>query len=332
MQLTIAIPTYDRNESLCRAFSRLLPQLDAECQVLIVDNHSPLPVADSLRTLLEQSPAPVRLVRNVANIGAAANVLRCMELCETEWLWFVCDDDLVLPNALATVRALIKDHIDAFMINAASPFCPRDHTMRVMSAETFASGLDNVGNFAFLSVNIYNAPVMKAYLRFGYAYSHGAFPQVAMSLMALRDHRVCVLSHAQIVQEVTAPQWPMLEAALGLPILLDLPISGQARSKLARLLPLPLHRFENLVTQLVLDASRGDVDSAVYYFDQVCARLHYFTRSPVLRLKQLLYRPLVRYPRIGRRIVRELLAWTKGRAAADADVLSRESVDRFGRM
>lgn len=46
-----------------------------------------------------------RVVRKRANIGANANVLRCFELCETEWIWILGDDDHGLPGAVDKILA-----------------------------------------------------------------------------------------------------------------------------------------------------------------------------------------------------------------------------------
>ena len=47
--LTIAIPTFDRNEQLARTVSALLPQLRPGVSLVIRDNASPVPVAATTR-------------------------------------------------------------------------------------------------------------------------------------------------------------------------------------------------------------------------------------------------------------------------------------------
>ena len=53
MKLTIAIPTYNRNEILKANLGKLLPQVTKECRVIIFDNCSDVPVKDSIQNLLE---------------------------------------------------------------------------------------------------------------------------------------------------------------------------------------------------------------------------------------------------------------------------------------
>src|SRR5262245_2262452 len=101
-RLTIAIPTFDRNDLLCTHVTRLLPQLTPEVRLTILDNSSPRPVSEDLARLLEKnSEAKVDIVRHQFNIGAAANILRCIELCQTPWIWILGDDDQPLDNAVA---------------------------------------------------------------------------------------------------------------------------------------------------------------------------------------------------------------------------------------
>ena len=104
MTLTVAIPTFDRNQTLREHLASLLPQLTPDCTLLIIDNCSPTPVIETIRDLLDGYPSlSVRVDRNQTNIGAGANILRCLERCETEWLWVLGDDDRPRPDAVGRI-------------------------------------------------------------------------------------------------------------------------------------------------------------------------------------------------------------------------------------
>ena len=101
MHLTIAIQTYNRPNELLVLLHRLLPMLDSRCKVLIVDNCSEEPVAEKQRRVLGDWPrVDLTIVRNRVNVGGGANILRCFELCQTEWLWVLGDDDLPTEGAV----------------------------------------------------------------------------------------------------------------------------------------------------------------------------------------------------------------------------------------
>src|SRR5207302_549928 len=114
----IAIPTYNRNRFLVETVQRLLPQLSAACRLLIIDNCSDEPAAEALRPVIgAETDAPVRIVRNGVNVGAIANIMRCFELCETEWMWLLGDDDRPEPDAVSTILAHIRSQPAALFFN-----------------------------------------------------------------------------------------------------------------------------------------------------------------------------------------------------------------------
>lgn len=87
MSLTIAVPTFNRPGPLVRTVAALLPQMDDGVRLLVLDNCSPVPAAEVLAPLLANWPrARVEVRRHPVNIGGNANVVRCFELCDTDWL------------------------------------------------------------------------------------------------------------------------------------------------------------------------------------------------------------------------------------------------------
>ncbi len=102
--LTIAIPTFNRNKILHRTLELIIPQMESWVELIIVDNNSAIPVSETIRNLCEEYPnLNVRIVRNSANIGANANVLRCIEYCESEYIWILGDDDFPIENVLKKI-------------------------------------------------------------------------------------------------------------------------------------------------------------------------------------------------------------------------------------
>ena len=109
MKLTIAIPTYNRNELLKANLLKLLPQVTDECRIIIFDNCSDVPVKDTLSDLLNgYSNIDISIVRNRYNIGMTANILKCFEECPDPWLWVLGDDDEVTDGAVARILIDIK--------------------------------------------------------------------------------------------------------------------------------------------------------------------------------------------------------------------------------
>ena len=77
MSLTIAIPTYNRNNIFRANLEKLLPQVTEECRIIIYDNCSDIPVKDSITDLLNSySNIDISIVTNPHNVGMTANILK----------------------------------------------------------------------------------------------------------------------------------------------------------------------------------------------------------------------------------------------------------------
>lgn len=300
--LTIAIPTYNRNQTLLTNLGRLLPQLTSDCRMLIIDNNSDQPVEATLVGHLAQiPPLDYRIVRNRANIGANANILRCFELCETTWLWVLGDDDLVEPTAISTILEHIRLYPDAVCVNfSVEQLHARSDVVTTCGQEQFVEVIDSLANFIFISTNIYRADVMALQLKFGYQYAYSMAPHLAVLLTSLDCAEVCCFSNQQIVRLTPGQSWPYLNSALGLPTLLELPLRPNAVGSFARqLLGTYSGGFSlrTLTFQLLLQSAKyGDRGRVLYFYDQVCSRIYYFDRGPRRRTAIFAYRLLLRLP------------------------------------
>ena len=123
--LTIAIPTYNRFETVCANIKLLVPQMSPDVCLLVIDNAS----TDDTRNLTDwvktnHPDASIRVIRNVTNVGAGANVTRSFELVETPWVWTLSDDDPVKPDAVVGILDVIARNPTAASINMQSTAIP----------------------------------------------------------------------------------------------------------------------------------------------------------------------------------------------------------------
>lgn len=103
--LTIAIPTYNRPDKIFTQVMGILPQLTNEVCLIVLDNHSDIPVIDLFD---EEVKLKCEFIRNKQNIGADANIAKCFDLCETPWLIVLGDDDPLETFAVETILNDIK--------------------------------------------------------------------------------------------------------------------------------------------------------------------------------------------------------------------------------
>ncbi len=301
--LTIAIPTYNRNDILRENLPLLLSQLTPACKLLIVDNCSDICVTDTLNTLLAGiSEMNVEIVRNRANIGGAANIMRCVELCETEWLWVLSDDDKVKPNAIATVFQSITLNPNCIFFNFSRQldgYYLREQLFITRGFEEFVERFDYFSELVFISSCIWSAKAVQPQLKFGYRFAYSMYPNLALLLTSLGEDGICCFSNECIVDFEPAPVgelWSPLLSYLGFATLFELPLGPQVRRKLAAKYRPSL---EYLLVHLILVALKSnDYQTPLYFYDQIIARLLYFEPSVLRKSKSLVYGIMLRFPQL----------------------------------
>jgi abequosyltransferase len=330
--LSIAIPTFNRNTILQENLKWLLPQLTEQCQLLILDNCSTVPVQDTLSELLAQYPdVKCQIIRNPANIGGNANILRCIELCSTPWVWVLGDDDRPLEGAIERIFVAMEAHADCSVLNFSTDTA-REKEWTARGVEELAQTLDGSADLPWISSSVYRAEHFKTNLKFGYQYIYSMLPHVAVMLVTLGTKGTCFFSRERIIDAETRDaeleqQWSVINLALGVPVLFDLPLKPQVRTLLAEKLMRtnlrPGNGLRNVAFELLMaSVKQRDYRNSLYYFDQICLRLS-FNRTPRQRLEGLAYRVMLRYPRLSARLYR----LAKGHPLSTA-----LSQDRFGRM
>jgi glycosyltransferase involved in cell wall biosynthesis len=113
-RLTIAIPTFRRLTLLLEAIRSAVAQRDAGSFEILVTDNDPASAdwANMLALAPELQDAPIRYVVNAENIGMFGNWNRCIELARGEWLTILNDDDLLDPDFVATMFALLHRGLD----------------------------------------------------------------------------------------------------------------------------------------------------------------------------------------------------------------------------
>lgn len=203
-QLSIYIPTYNRPSQIQRQVRCLLKQLTKQVKLVVVDNCSQTPV-ESLFTKEELSL--FKIVRNPINIGGDANIARCHELCDTEWLWVLGDDDFVNENAVNIVLSFINEYPDVVWLNFEAK-----ENLFIDNAKLFFLDLKHPRNFSdsfWISKCVYNNQKLKPYIYYYYANLSSMVGQIIMVLKyALdKDDFSCLKCSQRIFVERTPGGW-----------------------------------------------------------------------------------------------------------------------------
>jgi len=295
MKLTVAIPTFNRNEILRQNLIALLPQMDANCELLIIDNCSVTPVADTLNDLVQQySNIKIRFLRNRANIGSGANILRCFEYCTTDWLWILGDDDRVSKNAIKTVICAISKNKDAVFINFLSNVFSRTEINKVHGIDEFIDKLDHFANFLCISVNVFQVSKIIKYLKYGFQYCYSCGPHIALMLRGLGDNEQVIFSNEAIISKISTSNysdyWSAIPVALGLDTLIENVNGIERKKKLSR----KISDLSFRVTyELLIFRMKGTIShkEMIFYYKQIMYRRHYFGhRSMKAFIYSIIYR------------------------------------------
>lgn len=110
--LSIAIPTWNRCESLNSALKYLLPQINnfsKQVEILISDNGSEDDTAKVVAMYINRYPE-LKIIanKNSTNLGFYGNLMKCRELSSGKFLWVLSDDDYVADGLIAEVMKNIS--------------------------------------------------------------------------------------------------------------------------------------------------------------------------------------------------------------------------------
>ena len=116
--LTIAIPTFARAQKLSSSLHSLLVQTELaelsskQLRVMVSDNGSP----DETPEVVARFAPQFRSIgvdflglRHDSNIGFGANLGTCYQNCQSEFIWYLADDDVLLSGAVKEVVSAVKN-------------------------------------------------------------------------------------------------------------------------------------------------------------------------------------------------------------------------------
>jgi hypothetical protein len=211
-----------------------------------------VPVSDTLSNVLGKAgTACVAVIRHAVNIGANANILRCFEVCDSEWLWVLCDDDPPLPDAIEKILRYLRIYESTTFLHFATEQLAsvRQHSFtrdmkwgdpfRVTgSLSEFLAAIDSWSEVLLLSNGVYRVGTMGNCIETGYNYAGTLAPHLAIliSSMARQHAGACFLAESIVEwggcgEEALSTR---VQYYLGVMGLLDLVETPELRRRLAR--------------------------------------------------------------------------------------------------
>lgn len=115
--LSICIATYNRAAYIGETLDSILPQLDDEVELLVVDGASTDNTEDVIQRYIEVD-SHIRYVRLPAKGGVDRDYDKSIELAHGEFCWLFTDDDLLRPGAVIAVKAALSEGYGLVIVNA----------------------------------------------------------------------------------------------------------------------------------------------------------------------------------------------------------------------
>lgn len=314
-RITFAIPTRNRIDNLKENLRTLVPQLDEDCTLLIVDNCSDKIVKDEIDDVIPSTRLfEFGIVRNSFDIGGNGNIARCFELCSTPWLCLIGDSRKVSNNIVTTLKRYMLQFPEATLMNFYSP--SKKHSSRYKLTVTkgklsFVKEMGSFGNIILVGNSLINMHKIKS-ISYGYQYCYSNAPQFVIPLMNMNEDSVCILSPEKIIEScIQIPEGetriPLIDCWIGFSSILDLPLEQAVRVELAKKISgvdVQAQPYLWFFKSLLLFSVKPDKNKqARYYFHRVCSSRYYYNRSITTIIKLFCTYVLLRVPFITRMLI-----------------------------
>lgn len=97
--VTVAIPTFKRCKDVVSLANSIIPQLENQDELLVIDDGS----QDSTSEILKEIKR-IRLLSNPFNEGMLSTWNKCLTSATHDWICIIHDDDTLAPNGLEIIR------------------------------------------------------------------------------------------------------------------------------------------------------------------------------------------------------------------------------------
>lgn len=120
MLLSIAIPVYNGSNTIELALKNIINQLNDEFEIIISDNASTDQTPYIIKKYTDIYPN-IKYFRNSENLGADENFDLALRRSTGKFIWFLGDDDIIMPGSVKRVISEILSHenIDYLFVNCS---------------------------------------------------------------------------------------------------------------------------------------------------------------------------------------------------------------------
>jgi glycosyltransferase involved in cell wall biosynthesis len=128
-RVSICIPTYNYAQYIGEALRSACEQTFRNIEIIVIDDASTDDTVSLVEAVAADEPR-LRLVRNPRNLGLQANYNRCIEVAEAEYVKILCADDLLAPDCVERMVAVLEAHTEVSLVACGREFVGADREHR----------------------------------------------------------------------------------------------------------------------------------------------------------------------------------------------------------
>ena len=147
MKYSVIIPIYNAEKTLRRCLDSLLPQLNSDIEVLLINDGSTDSSADICNEYLGECDSFKYFEQKNAGASAARN--KGIDNAIGDYLLFIDSDDYVAPNYFSTIDTFIDDSHELLIFGLS--FLKREQHNMIYETEEEYSGANAIMQFSILS-------------------------------------------------------------------------------------------------------------------------------------------------------------------------------------
>jgi len=95
-RITVLIPTYNNQNTIQDTLKSVLRQTYEDFSIIVVDNNSQ---DNTVNVVNYMNSDKIRVFINPVNIGCGRNLTKCVSLANTDVIYFLCGDDIILDKS-----------------------------------------------------------------------------------------------------------------------------------------------------------------------------------------------------------------------------------------
>jgi hypothetical protein len=283
INLTIAIPTYERPynlinlfKSLIKEYSKLDDTKKSYINIYISDNTRSEKNIIINKELVQDFKKVINKTYydfNKYNIGGNYNILKCIEYPDSGWVWVIGDDDILVNNSLNYIFDLIQKFNDYSSMtfcstqNFENPLETVDDYNEIFISNNISDYLENVylNNACFIPCNIYNTKYYNLFSDIICETTFTQYPHFSYALLCL-DSGYKNVSTNKIIVASLPPTWERINVDSRLFSLFLLPFKDNISiNSIKKLIKQHRPTFKNKVAFLFRNISKKNKSIDQHY-------------------------------------------------------------------